>query len=67
MTSDRGQSDYARAKAAEDDHALWERVHAARTVACNARGPQDLRLLLSILGLDASDQCADRDTGPRGR
>jgi hypothetical protein len=56
--------EYLRAKVAEDDHAQREREHAARTVACNARSVQDLRLLLSILGLDASDQAVERDTDP---
>jgi hypothetical protein len=49
---------------AEDDHAQREREHAARTVACNAHSVQDLRLLLSILGLDASDHTVERDTDP---
>jgi hypothetical protein len=56
--------DYLRAKVAEDDHAQREREHAARTVACNAHSVQDLRLLLSILGLDASDHTVEQDTDP---
>jgi hypothetical protein len=56
--------DYSRARAAGDDHAQWERVHAARTVASNAHGAEDLLLLLSILGLDAADDRGEPGTGP---
>ena len=48
--------EYARARVTQDDHAQWERVQAAQTVACNALSIQDLRLLLSILGLEAADR-----------
>ena len=53
--------EYSRARESEDDHAYQQRVHAARTVAGNARDVEDLQLLLSILGLDAADRC-DGDT-----
>ncbi len=64
QTGGHSTGDYSRARAAEDDHAHWERVHAARTVACNAHGAQDLLLLLSILGLDAADHRGEPETGP---
>jgi hypothetical protein len=53
--------EYVRARAAEDDHAQRERVLAARTVAGNARNFGDCSLLLSILGLDASESDDDRN------
>jgi hypothetical protein len=55
--------EYVRARAAEDDHAQRERAQAARTVAGNARNSDDCSLLLSILGLDASEpECGDDRT-----
>jgi hypothetical protein len=48
--------EYVRARAAEDDHNQRERVLAARTVAGNARNSHDCSLLLSILGLNPSDE-----------
>ena len=56
--------EYSRARESEDDHAYRERVHAARTVACNARDVEDLQLLLSVLGLDASDRSGDVGADP---
>ncbi len=51
--------EYVRARAAEDDHNQRERVLAARTVAGNARNSHDCSLLLSILGLDPSEDGDD--------
>jgi hypothetical protein len=58
-TSAHRHGEYVRARAAEDDHAQRERVLAARTVAGNARNFSDCNLLLSILGLDASENNDD--------
>lgn len=57
--------EYVRARAAEDDHAQRERAQAARTVAGNARNSDDCSLLLSILGLDASEDSDDRTSARR--
>jgi hypothetical protein len=60
QTSTHRHGEYVRARAAEDDHAQRERAQAARTVAGNARNFGDCSLLLSILGLDASEGDDDR-------
>lgn len=62
-------ADMARLHAEEELHAERQRK-AARVVAATALGPEDCRLLLSILGLDAAaiaDPHRAGTTPPTGR
>lgn len=65
MNTPHRHGDYDRAKAAEDEHGRQQRARAARTVAREAHNAGDCSLLLSILGLDASDRAEEGYDGPR--